>query len=192
MMFGKDRRIPLVFVGRQDGKGKWTGSSAPNACEAPEQLRNMMNRLIIGHCSIDCVIRPLQAQKAILAKVQKPVSRDKSWHFFNRIVELEKGIWAGNPSTTAVRYWQRDKTRNWRVSQQIHVEQRQTIRVRLVDRPRAAHLELSTAQPKTPDWIALDRGPFNCRRNLLDTYPAATRTKEIVSGQLISPVATGR
>jgi hypothetical protein len=29
------------------------------------------------------VIRPVQAQKAILAKVQKPVSRDKSWHFFN-------------------------------------------------------------------------------------------------------------
>jgi hypothetical protein len=30
------------------------------------------------------VIRALQAQKAILDKVQKPVSRDKSWHFFNR------------------------------------------------------------------------------------------------------------
>jgi hypothetical protein len=47
--------------------------------------RCVMNRLMISHCSVDCAIRPLQAQKAILAKVQKPVSRDKSWHLFNNV-----------------------------------------------------------------------------------------------------------
>jgi hypothetical protein len=54
---------------------------------------------MFSHCSIDCVIRPVQAQKAILAKVQKPVSRDKSWHFLNNsnvwspVYECNSRIW---------------------------------------------------------------------------------------------------